>query len=478
MPKPSAKKTPVGQTERAVIYPELQAVFYLGDEALTCTQAKEILGWTEEPEKEKWKDEYMFVDEFGKKIQCRNNDHNRPFDSNHADKLSQDILNRYWADSRNGEGQVVGGVTYPRTINGESIIVDRTGITLSAQHRLVGFVRACQKWAKEEHWRQKWPDEPTMECLVILGVDGSEFTKRTLDNVKPRDLSDVLVSSGHFNKADRKELIKLSRVAANAVKLLWDRTGAKNDPYSPHRTHSESMEFIENHKKILRCVNHIVREDAANKTISKDYMTAGNAAALMYLMAASATDGEKYRGAEQLTEKHIDFTHFDAASEFWTRLNSNAPELGAIKRVIKSKENPESLATATFRERMGIIIKAWNIYITKPKSGLEEEKKWLTKHITEKEIDLEYIQEGDQTKLMDNPCIGGIDLPPTEQLPDDPTPEEIEAAEMEIRKEKLDAAQAEIDEAARKKAEKTGKTPPPAPSKKPRPAPATAATGS
>jgi hypothetical protein len=60
---------------------------------IDATLAKELLGW-EQPEN--IVDDHFITDEEGKKIQCVNNDHNRPSSEAWASVLAQDILDSHW----------------------------------------------------------------------------------------------------------------------------------------------------------------------------------------------------------------------------------------------------------------------------------------------------------------------------------------------------------------------------------------------
>ena len=154
-------------------------------------------------------DHSMMVDMNKKRVKCLHNHTNRPFDKRWAERLAQDILNRYWF------------------FNGESIIVGKHGDILSGQHRLIGLVFAWQMWSSEKlckkRWRDNWPTEPTLDCLLVMGIDEDDKVVRTLDNVKPRSLSDVVYTSPLFAAYDMEERKVLSKILAPAVDILWDR---------------------------------------------------------------------------------------------------------------------------------------------------------------------------------------------------------------------------------------------------------------
>lgn len=517
MPKP--KK--VEEEIREVKYPDIETRLCLGEDAITEEQARILLGWQTEEEyvaeelakisdvkkKEKAKPtyggDYLFTDEEGKKVRCNNNDHNRPFDDSHARKLAQDILNRFWADSRNGKGQEINGVDYPRTINGESIIIGRTGRILSAQHRLIGLVLANQIYRGEqsEHWKEKWPKEdgpPTIEALLVYGIDESPETTRTLDNVKPRGLADVLFtdeelykgkkSNGKpYNKSDRAALCRLTE---HAVRFLWHRTGERDDAFSPRLTHSEAIDFILRHPHLRRAVKEIYDIYSADWKVSCDKMRPGTASAMLYMMGCSRSDGKRYRDPAETprTEKRLDWSLWDKACEYWTHLCTGGAEVRGVHYALSGLHGEEATATPTVDEKMTVIIKGWNLY--------REDKK-----LTRDNCKPKYTQDPDLPNIFtmhDFPLLGGIDLgkdggrkdtterrkdeaaeekhvqdetmTPEEQddadaasenqedsgpEPGDPTPEEIEARKEQVRQE---TEQRKKDRAQKDKARRNGKT--------------------
>lgn len=317
---------------RQVMYDKLEAEWHLGDEALTGPEAMTILGWEEEPQGTKWLDEeYLLKDEYGRPVRCHNNAHNREFRRDHALGLTYDLLNRHWADSRNStDDERV-------TQNGESIIIGEYGNVLSAQHRLVGLALAHQKWHREPHWKDSglWPEEsgpPTMEALIVRGVSEGSKTTRTLDNVLPRGLNDVLYADARvFGKHTKSERATLTKMIDTAVRTLWDHTGAGEDGWSPYRTHSEALEFIYRHPKVSRFVKHIfdvnkrvkVEKEWGDWPVAR-YIGPGTAAALAYLMAASLTvdpDGDYWHHDVRLrNESTLNFSALEKSIEFWTAL--------------------------------------------------------------------------------------------------------------------------------------------------------------
>src|SRR6266404_8701122 len=103
----------------------------------------------------------------GKVVCCWNNTTNRPFDRDRALGYAQDMLDGNWSDSVNG-GKVKlkdaegNDVELPEiTMNGESIILSRSGRCVSIQHRGVGLIWAEQQrhGARAEQLQRDWPEE-------------------------------------------------------------------------------------------------------------------------------------------------------------------------------------------------------------------------------------------------------------------------------------------------------------------------------
>lgn len=439
MAKAKAKATvavpAVGENGEPVApkFPTITTKLFLGDKALDANDAKDILGWEEETEEKKFPDDEVILVLGGKKIRTANNLTNRPFNRSLADTYAQDILNRNWADSRNGEDM---------SINGETIVRDRTGMVQSGQHRLIGLILAHHRFedAKEkEHWAAKWPNAagPSIEAILVSGISPNQRVIRTLDNVKTRTLDDVLYTSGAFGKLKSSDRKVINKIAAFAVKNLWERLGAKNDPFSPDRTHSESMEFLDRHPRVYRAVKHIWEEDADGKI--KAFVSPGTAAALLYLMGASTSDGAKYHEAEQPSENYITWGSEDAtwdkAQEFWTLMKESNEDYKPLRDAIGMLTDPNTGREGTRDEKVAIIIKAWNLI----SNG---------QPLTADGLKLEYTQPApdEPARLAEVPTVAGIDLgkpkPPVD--PDAPTEEEKAAKKAEIQAKK-DAKKAKKD---------------------------------
>ena len=398
---PQETKKPV----RPVIYPEFKVKKCVGERALTVQQAKDLLGWEECA----W-DSSQFQDYNGVWTRCVNNVQNRYLTNTWRGSLTQEILTKNW------------------TFNGETICIGRTGLVGNGQHRLIALVMAGQEWASDDrgaYWKKTWDEEPTLETLLILGLDEDPGTLGSYDSVKPRSLADVLELSGHFYMLQGiTERRSAARICDWAVKLLWHRTGAKYDAFIPRRTKSESVCFIERHLKLLLAVSHI---QTHREAIAK-WIGPGTAAGLFYLMGTCSSNLAEYLAADPPNEKKLDMTHWEKAKEFWTLLAQNDPILEPIRQVVRHYDADDG-SLADGKERIALFIKAWNLFLKD--EPLTEEK------ITP----LKVADKDGILRLAENPTVGGIDQG---GRPEKASPEEKEVQE-EIA-ELHPAAEAELEE--------------------------------
>lgn len=366
---------------RVVMYEKVKVSVNDASDPITPAAAKRLLGWITESEGLPLKDDFLLKDGKGLRVKCTNNVTNRPLYMAIVITLVQEILNRKWR------------------LNGESIIIGKTGLVLNGQHTLIALVLAAQEW--EEHpgkWKDYWQTEPTIEKLVVFGIDEGDATVNTMDTCKPRTLSDVIYRSVFFAKMKGKDRRYAARYTEHAVKLLWFRTGAKHDAYAPLRTHAESLDFIARHPKLLQCVKHIHEENGDGK-IAK-YLSPGYAAGLLYLMGSAATDRESedkkgYSQVDHPSEKQIDWTLWDKAEEFWTLLAAGDKKFNPIRESLGAVLEDGS---GSVNVRMAILVKAWNAYA---KEG----------SISDDDVELEFTTDGDGIKtLAETPITGGIDL--------------------------------------------------------------------
>lgn len=424
---PAVKET--GALGREILYPKVIVEICCGDNALTAAKAKKLLGWETEQEyitrtgeKTGYGKEFMFEDIEGNKVQCWNNSTNRPFNEPWCRQLCQDILNRNWE------------------FNLETIVISKTGLVTSGQHRMIGVVFASQLWASDKqkhHWLEIWDKEPTIETLIAFGGSEEQKVLSTVDNVRPRSLSDVFYTSELFNTLKSTERNECSRMLDTAVDLLWKRVGAVGNSggFDKYQSHSASMLFVERHKKILDMVKHIFEENS-QRALSVLKLSPGQCSAMAYLMGASSTDIDIYRNADPPCEEHITWDNWEKSQAFWVELASGIREPGSLPKEVADAFAllcvGESTGTAT--EKISILCLAWEQYVQdQAVSGM---------------LDLEYHDKEDGTRVLGKVySAGGIDLgnaPPKEPDPPAPTPEQLEAQKVEERKAKTAAISAKL----------------------------------
>jgi hypothetical protein len=374
--------------------PNLSIELAVGAHALTEDQMKEIMGWEIETEENKFGNDYLLIDEEGNRIRCNKNNKNRPFDPAWQSRLTQEFLNQRWA------------------FNGESFIIGESGSVLSAQHRGTGFIAACQKYRQQiNHWKELGP-EPRMETVIIRGIDEAHETIRTLDNVRTRNLTDVLFTEDAFASITPTDRKAMCRVADYAIRLLWDRTGvAEIDSFAPIRTNSEAVDFLRRHETLKDAVKHIVEEDKDRRL--RILIPPGTAAAMLYMMAASKTDLDRYRLHDPLPDETVvDFTLWKEAKAFWTNFAKNEEETRELRYALAYLGGEDGKTKATAAERISLTAKAWEIYQT---SGQIPRGSLCTYISSRKDaeitgITLQYQKNEDDIRVLVEHCaFDGID---------------------------------------------------------------------
>ncbi|KKN19998.1 hypothetical protein LCGC14_0940160 [marine sediment metagenome] len=401
--KKSTKKST--NHKRPVKYDRPSVKMFVGDKSLTSKITKQLLGWQEVTD-----GPYLLKDLYGKKIVCHNNITNRPFSMSIVAVLKQEILRRRWY------------------LNLESRIIGCSGLVLNGQHTFIALILAVQEWELHpEIWKEFWKTEPVIETSIGFGVDESDKVVNTMDTPKPRTLAHVIYRSPYFSDYLSKDRAKIARFAQFGVQMLWNRTGVSSD-CGLRKTHSEMIDFIERHKRILDCIRHIYEENGTEGRVTK-FITAGYASALLYLMASSNTKSKVYYDSSSPSEDTVDWSNWDKACDFWVCLAGGDPKLDAIGTAISNLVDEEGSSPA---ERCAIIVKGWLIYCTKVP-------------ITEKALSLEYHEEDDVRELVEFPTTGGIDLGKPDSLDtpanddprgSDPSQEEIEERSSKVRSSK------------------------------------------
>lgn len=387
---------------------------------ITPDEMKSWLGWKEVADDD---EDYTLVDVFGKRVRLNRNAGNRDFDRKLATGYAWEHLNGNWA------------------LNLETMVFGDRGNALSAQHRGAGLVLAEQIRSQnpEEH-KALWGDGPvTMRGLVARGAKEIATVKRTLDNVRPRSLADVMFAdSGTFDEVSPRERGAVCKIAEAAVKTLWERTRAYKDPHSPYRTHSESLKFIDRHPRVVDAVlvvwnayraGETADEKAENFRYAKGLIQPGHAAAAMYLMAFGKSDPEAYYENDRREESVLDDSLWGPAEEFWNQFVTDQKATSMLFHLQDAIRKVSEASPVGFsKERLALVAKAWRVFS-------------VGERPTPKNLKLEFDEDELGFKsLRPDPdhCFGGIDLYETpavkvkkEEKWDKPEIEDLEEDEPE-----------------------------------------------
>jgi len=414
----AGKKTMQAATKdpsaRKVLYDKPHVKVFAGAESLTAATAKALLGWQEEEGKTKFADNYVREIKAlcGRKVRLQHNVTNRPLTAGNISNLMQEILRGRWQ------------------LNLENRVIGKTGLILNGQHTLIALILAVEKWLKDPASYPAWKTEPMIETSIGYGAEETDAVANTYDTAKPRSLWEVICRSPYFADSHVRERRRMSRMADYAVKLLWHRTGAAINAFAWRRTHSESLDFIARHPRLLECVKHVYEENGEKDRLST-FTSPGYLAGLMYLMGSSTTDPEAYRKAENPHEELLDWSRWSKACDFVVLLAAGGAQVKPLRAALAQLMEYDGHVSNA--ERWALICNAWHPY------AAEEP-------ITAADLQLEYqTLEGGGRKLQECPITGGIDLGDTqadeEKIPAaDPTPQQITeraAKERKQRKSKL-----------------------------------------
>lgn len=390
MPTPASVDKP--QDTRKIIYDRVELTEYSSTSPhgpLTVEDVKTMLWWETEkqyqarmvvekpgskPEHWLFGDDYHCLDTSKQKVRCWNNLNNRPFDMSWCEDLVHTILSGQWAGPLMLPGE---------TINGETVRVSRYGRVISGQHQGTALILADEllqlsRAQPGNTANPKWPawnghKHPVIETVVITGLSEDERVLRSVDYVKPRTVADMLFTMELFRQNTSAERKEMTRMLAAAIDMLWTRTDTKG-----YRTHPEVVGFLERHKRLLKCVEHIFVENSAKgadggRKISKLRLSAGHAAALCYLMGSAGpkTDGDVYRNESPPSEKNLDWSYWDQAQDFWVCLAGDRdfmPVRTALGRLIDSTTTSGDNQGLGGRlpEKLAILAKAWEMYKDHP----------------------------------------------------------------------------------------------------------------
>lgn len=377
-----------------------------GDFSLTAADARDILGWEEETDDVKFgKDcEECLTPIVGRRVRMTNNTRNRPIDVPWLLTLRQEHLNRRWR------------------MNWETIVVSKTRQVNSGQHRLISLILAEAERLRdlrgERHWVKNWPGPVTMESLVVFGAEEDDETFRTLNCGRTMTYDQVLFRSSLLARFEPQQRRDLARALDHAVRVLWDRTGLKKNPYAPRRTHGESDQFLYNHTRLVRAAEHVLEETSGNPAAKSNLSVGpGTAAALLYLFATSNSDPAAWRGAAQPAEHLLDLGLWERAEEFFSLLVGNSQSLRAVRSALGLVDDPAH-GCGTSQERTDILVRAWNVFRDGSDPGPADCR-----------LEYEEDEEGGLRLVGKHPDVGGIDLGPGGGESNEPPAEEDDGAE-------------------------------------------------
>ncbi len=398
------------------------------------------------------------VDMHGRKVVCWHNANNRLLDDYWCKGLREIILKGQWA----------GPLTIPgETVNGETIRISRYGRVLSGQHQCTALKWAdelLQQLRAEDMYKTfpKYPfweghDHPVIETVVITGLSEDERVLQTIDYVKPRDVADMFYTMAIFRSRTSTERKDLTRMLSSAIDFTWTRAATKG-----YKTHPEVVGFLDRHKKLMECVEHIflvnnITSDDGGRKISKLKIQPGVAAGLCYIMGSSGpdTDGDEYRNECPPSERNLDWSLWDRACEFWDKLANDRtfiPVRTKLNQLIDSAPMNEENQGLGGRgpEKLAVLAKAWEIFRDHPdsagpafnKDDIEEDGA-LCLQYNDKDDKGNQLPEG-KIKLISVADFFGIDSAPitakpkvadTHNAPDPPPPtrDEIERLTEEAR---------------------------------------------
>lgn len=400
---------------------------------LTAVDIATLYGLETQPEGQDWKDDYLFTDYYGRKVRFHKNVRNRPVHMSHVEGIEQDLLNGRFE------------------LNGETIIISRTGTVLDGQHTGIALWRAQQRLESEKDaetgelkWAAQWPSGSVLlHKIVVYGISESDQVVNTINTARPRTLSDVLYRSPYFaslpaaNKPGM-DRVTAARVTEHAIKHVWHRTGMYLDGFSPRRTHSEVFSWIEGHGghkgRFLKCVRHVMDENRISEVKTKkgeeaepvtdritQFVNLGYAATAMWLMGCSSTSEgrvEKYYATRDLdgdTDKSLQWDYYDKSVEFWSDFGKTEGKLAALTKMLGELADTED-GGSRFLERDYVIALAWLRY--REEEGVER-----------KHLKIKYSEPGKNgyRSLLNHPTFGGIDLGTTKVKPKAPELDDAEA---------------------------------------------------
>jgi hypothetical protein len=388
-------------------------------------------------------DDIIFHDVDGKPVACWAIRNNRHLDMKPTRGYMQSQLTRCWAGPTCFEETETfalhdkcggGTAVLPLgTVNGETIVVSRTGRIDSGQKRLVGHYLAWQHWQRGDRWQEMWPKDkypkgPVLDAILVLGTSEDDRVVQTLDNVQPRSAADIVYTSPTFRDLHKEDRLRCSRILAGAVKVLWDRTwyGSSGNQAENVLTQVEMQEWLRRHPTLEQCVRFIWSLDAEHKLSDAGRGGVGfrttYATAALYLMGACGSDEAEYNGMDQPGEGMVDWSALQKARQFWLDLtgqvlgddgepdthpdrplDTTKARLGVLPPVVQALaalERADYPVPADDSHRMAVVALAWADY-------------YDGKPLTTEGLDLDtenyHVKKDDRMLFVNRPGFGGID---------------------------------------------------------------------
>lgn len=371
--KKKANGTVPAATAPKVEFPRAEMFKMVGDKALTVEKAKEYLGWTVTTSAK----ESHLTDFLGNRILLTHNAHGRSIRSKWLEELAQMILFR-----------PPGHDECQWKFNWQPIQIGKYGNVVSGRHRMCALVLADEMrlhpMHAEYHKSRGWKRACTIETLLVEGVEEDITFSRTADHTEPMTDADILYIGDSFAGVPSQEREKLCRIAGNAIKILWDRTGRGSDTHTSICTPTELDEFVKAHPGLQDMVRESVNTNGAGQAGNKlsIYLPLGYCAAFSYLMAASTSDPEAYRAARcedalsfdaelptgdtNTKGKPILETIWERARGFFIGLSGPTDRVSALQKFINKRRLDVIAAGGTDispDERCSAVIKAWRKFM-------------------------------------------------------------------------------------------------------------------
>jgi len=455
-PEPTELPDPIDRTE--IKYPKITVINKTadGEGPLTPDEVKEIVGYCTDPITAKVngfsEKEPLDTLPDGTKFWFLYNTKNRPYYPAIARSYAQSILTGKWE------------------ANGESAVIGKTAECLSIQHRAGGLLIAeAERAANPETWEHLWGEGPvTMPTILVFGVEETDRVVNTMDTGKGRTGADMLFRTEIMLQAfPNKQTRRVAgNIVTNAVKMLWDRMGVKQHSFTPQLNQAELHDFLIRHPKIVEAAAHILEEDTyegekKRGRVSSTILPPGYAAAVLFLMGVSDTDGDEYNHVGDIdnykktvpTQDGMDLGKWDKAAKFWSQLvDQNNTNLSGVRQAFLLLQDkfmgrglPEGMEPLTddsgavieaegchpsIDEKLIVLARAWNLY----KKG-----KPVKADDCLPEVDSVKFDKNRRRKIVGElPNFGGVDVPKVGKMsetPDDPdNTEEVEEGTEQVQR--------------------------------------------